>query len=223
MGNWRSTAESPAPVGVQDPTFGRPTEFYNVLSGRWRDGTPVTAAGNGYQTDGPPAQWIFSGNPAASAAWSACHTIQDYRTVLSVRPDSAFAPGQTLTVEYAIMAIEDIPLPCPDAALMAEAAERITETLLAQPVVTSASDVQPAAASLEIYPNPSSAVGFAVRPPIIARGSILTITDATGRPVQRHQLGSEAEATVTGLAPGLYVAAATTPDGRRFLQRVVVQ
>ena len=70
----RSTATAPVPAGMQDPTPGRPLEFYRLLSGFWRDGTPYTASGTGYNTPGPTVRYAFPSNPSLPAGpgvWSA--------------------------------------------------------------------------------------------------------------------------------------------------------
>jgi hypothetical protein len=49
-----------------------PWQYYSVLTGRFSDGTPVTASGSGYQTAGPVTDHAFPGDPADLSAWSAC-------------------------------------------------------------------------------------------------------------------------------------------------------
>ena len=62
------------PAGTTDPTLGIPGEYYNYLRGRWRDGTPYTIGGTGYQTAGPVTTFAFPTPPddESAAAWSMC-------------------------------------------------------------------------------------------------------------------------------------------------------
>lgn len=49
------------PPGASDPMTGE--EYFNIQQGVWTDGTPMTAFGSGYQTDGPITTFAFSGHP----------------------------------------------------------------------------------------------------------------------------------------------------------------
>ena len=62
------------PTETTDPTAGVAGQFYNYLSGRWRDGTPYTASGTGYQTSGPVTRYAFPSPPndESATAWSMC-------------------------------------------------------------------------------------------------------------------------------------------------------
>lgn len=50
----------------------KPEECYGLLNGFWRDGTPITAFGNGYNPGAPfPAtKYLFSGDPRDPLQWS---------------------------------------------------------------------------------------------------------------------------------------------------------
>jgi Secretion system C-terminal sorting domain len=58
------------------PSITKPTsagEYYNILSGYWRDGTPLTIGGNGYNPDNPTAeqtQFPYKDRPTNSNGWS---------------------------------------------------------------------------------------------------------------------------------------------------------
>ena len=220
----RPTPSVPVPEGMIGPTKGRPDEFYNLLRARYTDGTPITAAGIGYDTDGPITSWIYDGNPADSMAWSACGSVAgDFWTVLSARPSGPLLPGHSVTVEYALFALDDIPLPCPNAEVIAEATERLTERLLARPpIVSSVLAASGPVASIRVYPNPSGAAGFAVRLPTLTPGARLEIADAAGRSVRTYVTTGEVQ-EVRGLAPGVYVARLTDASGARSAQRIIVQ
>ncbi|MCO6480566.1 MAG: T9SS type A sorting domain-containing protein [Phaeodactylibacter sp.] len=59
------------PPAVTDPNAG--IEFYRYLTGHWRDGTPLTSGGSGYDPtlSNPVANFAFPGDPNNPAEWSA--------------------------------------------------------------------------------------------------------------------------------------------------------
>lgn len=56
------------PPGTSDPF--NPVEFYRYLNGQWRDGTPLTSGGDGYDPLGTPTDFIFPDNPNDPGGWS---------------------------------------------------------------------------------------------------------------------------------------------------------
>ncbi|MEN0003096.1 MAG: T9SS type A sorting domain-containing protein, partial [Bacteroidota bacterium] len=47
-----------------------PTEYYNYLSGTWRDGSELMVGGNGYQSDGATTTFAFPDLPSEAGGWS---------------------------------------------------------------------------------------------------------------------------------------------------------
>lgn len=62
--------DPPPPIGATDPTTA--PEYYNYLSGHFRDGTPMTPGGSGYNPDSnlPPVSYAFPDNPNDPNGWS---------------------------------------------------------------------------------------------------------------------------------------------------------
>ncbi len=85
-------------------------EYYNYLTGRWRDGQPATFGGNGRDFSEVPTPFMFPGDPATRAFWSevnadgagAVRNPADRRMVVSTGPFS-LQPGQAQEVVYAIV------------------------------------------------------------------------------------------------------------------------
>ena len=79
------------PQATLDPTTGIPGEYYNLLSGLWRDGTPYTIGGTGYQSGGAITRYAFPSPPDVTGgdAWSMCSAglgVGDRRTIQSSGP-----------------------------------------------------------------------------------------------------------------------------------------
>ncbi|MCI5081889.1 MAG: T9SS type A sorting domain-containing protein [Saprospiraceae bacterium] len=76
-----NSAQDPVPAGTTPET---PFEFRLNLTGLFRDGTPITEGGQGYQTGGPILDHMFPGNPTDPDAWAMNNenlTIGDRRSV----------------------------------------------------------------------------------------------------------------------------------------------
>lgn len=103
------------PANTTNPVSG--TEFYNVMNGKWKDGTPISCGGNGYgaTTGGTVVtNWVYPGDPNGTTTtdpantcgnWtesSAGNTSTDRRMILSSGPFTLNA-GQMQEVEYAFV------------------------------------------------------------------------------------------------------------------------
>ena len=102
-----STFIGAGPQGTADP--GAASEYYNFMRGTWGDGTPITASGQGYQTDGPVTTFFYLGDPVTESFWSELNTDGfgadsppgDRRLVGSTGPFE-LAPGASATLHYAM-------------------------------------------------------------------------------------------------------------------------
>ncbi len=64
-------------------------EYYNYLSGRWRDGSPLVDQGIGYGGEGEQVAFPFTGDPAANTGWTEIgedNPIADRRAIMSSGP-----------------------------------------------------------------------------------------------------------------------------------------
>lgn len=97
------------PINTDDPV--NAVEYYNVMNGNWKDGTPFTCGGNGYGGT-INANWAYSGDPINSNVntdpnnicgyWVENGTPGDRRMILSSGPFTLNA-GQMQEVEYAFV------------------------------------------------------------------------------------------------------------------------
>ena len=102
-----------------DPTPGQPGQFYNLLSGFWRDGTPYTFGGNGYLSGGERTRFAFPSRPddVSPGAWSMCSEAigeGDNRTIQASGP-FRLRPGAVNELIIGVPWVPDEPTyPCPN-------------------------------------------------------------------------------------------------------------
>ncbi len=100
-------------AATTDPTA--PQEFYNYLTGSWKDGRPFTYGGSGYGgTD--PIKYAFTETPGDPNGWSMCTAnlpFGDRRTLQASGPFTLL-PGADNELIIGIPWVPDIDYPCPD-------------------------------------------------------------------------------------------------------------
>lgn len=112
-GNW--------PPGTTDPAVAQ--EYFNYLSGSWRDGNPFTFGDDGYQ-DGEPITYAFPDAPDAQLpAWSMCSAglgNGDRRTIQASGP-FRLDPGAVNELIIGVVWVPDQNYPCPSIRKLQEA------------------------------------------------------------------------------------------------------
>ncbi len=109
------------PDGRTDPNT--PQEYYNYLSGRWRDGTPFTYGGDGYMEDGPITPYAFVDPPNDPDGWSMCAEglpTGDRRIVQASGPFTLY-PGAVNELVVGMVWVPDQEYPCPSLARLQRA------------------------------------------------------------------------------------------------------
>jgi hypothetical protein len=105
------------PQGTADP--GAPNEYYNYITGTWRDGTPLTIGGSGYAPQDPNAvttRYALPDAPNSATGWSMCTAglpFGDRRTLQASGPFT-LKPGAVNELIIGIPWVPDISYPCPD-------------------------------------------------------------------------------------------------------------
>ncbi|MEO5905416.1 MAG: hypothetical protein ABIQ11_01730, partial [Saprospiraceae bacterium] len=103
------------PNAMWDPQTGQ--EFYNYLSGSWRDGNPYTFGGTGYNVNGGvKIPYAFTGDPDNLSDWSMCSATlgeMDPRTVQATGP-FRLDPGAINELIIGAVWVPDQVYPCPD-------------------------------------------------------------------------------------------------------------
>ena len=109
IGNW--------PNAMTDPQSGAPLEFYRLISGSWKDGTPFSFGGSGYNI--PPTQLIdyaFPNEPNDQAGWSMCTASLDFgdRRTLQATGPLRLDPGEINELIIGAVWVPDMDYPCPE-------------------------------------------------------------------------------------------------------------
>ncbi|HRF37840.1 MAG TPA: hypothetical protein PK198_03545 [Saprospiraceae bacterium] len=110
---------TPAP-GTTDPNNAQ--EYYNYLTGSWRDGSPFTYGGDAYQ-DGPPIKYAFTEAPDNQTGWSMCTQALpagDRRTIQASGPFK-LRPGDINELIIGVVWVPDQRYPCPSIKKLQEA------------------------------------------------------------------------------------------------------
>ena len=103
----------PPPPGTDDPSL--PNEYFNYITGSWRDGAPFTFGGNG-KGGTIPVKYAFPDPPNAEAGWSMCTAnlpFGDRRTIQASGPFT-LQPGAVNELIIGVPWVADIDYPCPD-------------------------------------------------------------------------------------------------------------
>ena len=81
-------------AATTDPNL--PIEYYRYLTGRWRDGSPYTNGGSGYQSGSIPVDYAFPDLPDDPNGWSMCTADLPFgdRRVMGIHKIGQFVPGQ---------------------------------------------------------------------------------------------------------------------------------
>ena len=108
--------------GTSDP--GVPQEYYNYLTGSWRDGTPLTYGGTGYNIGSTDlTNYAFSDPPDDPTGWSMCSVGLPFgdRRMLQASGPFRLDPGAVNELMVGVLWVPDIEYPCPDIAPLLEA------------------------------------------------------------------------------------------------------
>jgi len=101
------------PPGTTDP--GNAEEYYNYLTGSWRDGSPFTFGNDAYQ-DGDMIRYAFVDPPNKSDGWSMCTADlpeYDRRTIQASGP-FLLKPGAVNELIIGAVWVPDLIYPCPN-------------------------------------------------------------------------------------------------------------
>ncbi len=101
------------PGGTTDPQTA--DEYYNYITGRWRDGSSYQFGGSGYQTGGVDIDFAFTGAPDDVSDWSMCTAglgEGDRRTLQATGPFK-LKPGDVNELIVGVVWLPEQEYPCP--------------------------------------------------------------------------------------------------------------
>ncbi len=94
-----------------------PHEIHQFMQSIWPGDIHLKKGNDGYDTNGPPIDFAFDGNPTDTNQWSMCQSNFDYKYIQFVAStkQSEMATNQTINLHYGLVTHTDInDLPCPD-------------------------------------------------------------------------------------------------------------
>jgi len=109
------------PGGTTDPQTAE--EYYNYITGRWRDGSNFQFGASAYQTGGADIAFAFTGEPADATDWSMCTAglgEGDRRTLQATGP-FRLKPGDVNELIVGVVWLPEQDYPCPDIGALQEA------------------------------------------------------------------------------------------------------
>ncbi|MBP6235765.1 MAG: T9SS type A sorting domain-containing protein [Saprospiraceae bacterium] len=105
------------PAGTHEPRSGSEDGFYNYMKGLWRDGSPLSFGGSGFNPGSTDTvKFAFPGNPNDSGGWSMCTSNLangDRKTLISAGP-MLMQAGSVNQFTSGIFTAFDVKHPCPD-------------------------------------------------------------------------------------------------------------
>lgn len=228
-------ANSLAPPGTIAPDL--PIEYYNYITGSWRDGSPLFYGGDGYQENSQPTSFIFPGNPENPGEWSEISANRppgDRRAVLSHGP-VVLKPGARNRMFFTLENVAGNHI--------GQQVETLKSYIDTQfdffyghyfpPAVSPFDSIaclktisvnQPTEISATIFPNPAS-THLTLRVEETGLQQV-ALFDMLGRMVAKRQnlpAGSqEITISVAGFPSGIYLLQWTMRDGRRGSGKILV-
>lgn len=211
------------PSSLTDPVTG--PDYYNYMKGNWKDGTPLTAGGNGYNTGNPAVDYAFEGNPADQNAWTECSAASppgDRRFLISFGPFD-LQPGDVGELAFAVVWIPSQHHPCPDVTGLVAAANEVKDFYESQGDVTSVQEL-PDDRFLSISPNPltGEAVISVTSPSRLIQEAELY--SPAGQLVRQFPNVSSGQMIIKrdNLAAGIYLFRARLDDGKVASGKLVI-
>lgn len=106
VGNW--------PNAMTDPQNAQ--EYYNYMSGSWKDGTPFSSGGTAYQIGAARNDYAFTDAPDNARGWSMCTANLDFGDRRTIQASGPFRldPGAVNELIIGVVWVPDLDYPCPN-------------------------------------------------------------------------------------------------------------
>ncbi len=209
------------PPPMSDPLTA--LEMNRLLTGFWRDGTPITEGGTGYNpSSSEVTKYAYSDAPNSASGWSMCSTLAppgDQRIILGSGPTN-LNPGESIKFSLAAIVTQKVVHPCPDVTPLVEAA-RFAQVLYDQ-LPSSLNSAVPKA-EFSISPNPATEfINITTEKDLIKSIELINISGQLLRYWSDINT-SNYRLDVNGLGKGMYLVKLKLEDGSLGVKRVVVQ
>jgi len=212
-----------------------PNDFYNYFQAKWKNGTPLTYAGSGYNPSSTDyTNFMFNGNPVTQSGWteltptgsgSSPNAPGERSGIMSTGPFTLFA-GDCMSVDIALpFAMDMNGSSVGSVALLKQNAQKIQQFYNNQNYEKKCSDntgivEKRHTASLQIYPNPSNGRFLMSCDEIIKS---IEIYDMLGKKVF-SDTPNELKARInTDLPDGLYFYRAVLQNNSMGTGKILVQ
>jgi hypothetical protein len=196
----------------------RATDFYNYMSGFWRDGAKLTQWGEGTNQNNPPASYMFPGFPGSND-WTESHSLpipsssntpSDRRGLGSIGPFNLNA-GQELkfTVAYTYTRAPNAMFVCNLGVQNAQTVQNFFNRNFTLGTSESIAENQ----TLKLYPNPATDLLQIQLPNTFEnKAATIAITDYTGRVVLQTAATRDAnqQLNIAALSKGIYQVTVTS-------------
>ena len=213
----------PSPI----PSVSIPRQYYNFLTGKWPDGTPITYGGDGYDpTSTDTTHFVFSDNPSDPDGWSMCQEntpASDSRMVLGLGP-SRMVSGAINSITFAVVFKPEVPHPCPDIGCVEDVADEVQD-FYDDEIFTSIHTPDYDPSILRFVPNP-----FTNQSELIIENTTQSIEQVqlfsiNGQLLRTYNSLSSNRLTVErgNLSPGMYVYKARTNEQKMYTGKFVIQ
>ncbi len=134
-------------------------DFVNFLDGRWKDGSPITFGGSGYDPNGTPTNYMYPDNPNDPDGWSECseYTPPADRRFLSSFNSVSLNDKESYKITFAAFNTFRSTQVCINSDILNEMGQIILQTYedLSESQEPTGIDKEEITAEFVIYPNPA--------------------------------------------------------------------
>ena len=215
----------PPPPGTTDPSIA--LEYYNLMSGSWRDGTRLTEGGDGYNPASTQfTNYIYPDSPADPNGWSMCSaniSSGDTRMVIGSGP-FRLDPGAVNTMSFAVVHIPDVPHPCPDFSDFAGLVNDV-QNFYDTEIITATEEIAQEKSTIQLLPNPMFEQAELIFPDLNNQVEYINIYTIDGRLIKSYQAVEGNSLTIQreNWNAGMYVYKLVTEDFKVYSGKFVVQ
>ena len=207
-------------------------DFFRLLTGSFKDGTPLRAINNGYDATGnaPLSDYSFPGDPVTGAGWSAYHSasaIHDYRC-LGVIDFGTLSAGMVLDIDF-VYSYHRAPgnSNIQNVALMQQRIPTLKQYYdngLSNAICGRATNLTSInhTTELEVYPSPTQS--YTTIDLKTKTAQQITLVNALGQPVRQMGISTGQVTLERGtLAAGLYTVVVEWEDGSMAQKPLIFQ